>query len=132
MSKLLRSIKCIVYGTYKSLMCYEHARNHAAFWDGHQLSLTPAYDICPQGRSGGEATQAMLIHGDNRFSQLAVCMKAASTFLLTPQNATDIFDHQIDVIEKNWQRVCDEANVSQVDKNLWWRRQFLNPYSLAR
>ncbi|QVK24633.1 hypothetical protein KHX94_09565 [Shewanella dokdonensis] len=59
-------------------------------------------------------------------------MKAASTFLLTPQNATDIFDQQIDVIEKNWQQVCDEAKVSEVDKNLWWRRQFLNPYSLER
>ena len=23
----------------------DHARNHAAFWDGHQLALTPAYDI---------------------------------------------------------------------------------------
>lgn len=28
----------------------DHARNHAAFWDGTQLSLTPAYDICPQAR----------------------------------------------------------------------------------
>ena len=26
----------------------DHARNHAAFWDGHELILTPAYDICPQ------------------------------------------------------------------------------------
>ncbi|MEO7786435.1 MAG: HipA domain-containing protein, partial [Sphingomicrobium sp.] len=26
----------------------DHARNHAAFWDGTQLTLTPAYDICPQ------------------------------------------------------------------------------------
>lgn len=25
----------------------DHARNHAAFWDGHELELTPAYDICP-------------------------------------------------------------------------------------
>ena len=24
----------------------DHARNHAAFWDGRALSLTPAYDIC--------------------------------------------------------------------------------------
>ncbi len=30
----------------------DHARNHAAFWDGRQLSLTPAYDLCPQPRSG--------------------------------------------------------------------------------
>ena len=37
----------------------DHARNHAAFWDGQALELTPAYDICPQPRTGGEASQAM-------------------------------------------------------------------------
>jgi serine/threonine-protein kinase HipA len=26
----------------------DHARNHAAFWDGTHLDLTPAYDLCPQ------------------------------------------------------------------------------------
>jgi len=31
----------------------DHARNHAAFWDGEALTLTPAYDICPQGTSRG-------------------------------------------------------------------------------
>lgn len=30
----------------------DHPRNHAAFWDGHNLTLTPAYDICPQNRTG--------------------------------------------------------------------------------
>lgn len=30
----------------------DHARNHAAFWDGQTLELTPAYDLCPQIRSG--------------------------------------------------------------------------------
>ncbi len=25
----------------------DHARNHAAFWDGSNLSLTPAYDVYP-------------------------------------------------------------------------------------
>lgn len=25
----------------------DHARNHAAFWDGEALTLTPAYDVCP-------------------------------------------------------------------------------------
>ena len=47
----------------------DHARNHAAFWDGELLKLTPAYDICPQARSGNEASQAMLIAGNNRMSQ---------------------------------------------------------------
>ena len=46
----------------------DHARNHAAFWDGHMLSLTPAYDICPQPRTGNIATQAMLILGNNNKS----------------------------------------------------------------
>jgi serine/threonine-protein kinase HipA len=34
----------------------DHARNHAAFWNGTELTLTPAYDICPQGRTGNEAS----------------------------------------------------------------------------
>jgi serine/threonine-protein kinase HipA len=41
----------------------DHARNHAAFWDGKVLTLTPAYDICPQGRTGNEASQAVRICG---------------------------------------------------------------------
>lgn len=28
----------------------DHARNHAALWDGTTLCLSPAYDICPQSR----------------------------------------------------------------------------------
>ena len=38
----------------------DHARNYAAFWDGQTLRLTPACDICPQGRTGPEASQAVL------------------------------------------------------------------------
>ena len=34
----------------------DHARNHAAFWNGKELTLTPAYDICPQGRTGNKAS----------------------------------------------------------------------------
>ena len=39
----------------------DHARNHPAFWDGERLELTPAYDICPHTRTGGEQAQAMAI-----------------------------------------------------------------------
>ena len=44
----------------------DHARNHAAFWDGTALSLTPEYDLCPQPRSGNEVNQAMSVgrHGE--------------------------------------------------------------------
>lgn len=108
----------------------DHARNHAAFWDGQHLTLTPAYDICPQSRVGNEATQAMLIQGGNRFSQLSVCVSAAGQFLLSEQEARDVIDGQLECIRRNWQAVCDEANLSEVERNLFWQRQFLNPFAL--
>ncbi len=108
----------------------DHARNHAAFWDGDMLTLTPAYDICPQGRTGNEATQAMLISGDNRMSQLTTCLDAAQNFLFSREEARAIIKHQIEVVETNWATVCDEANLSETDRALFWKRQFLNPFAL--
>lgn len=107
----------------------DHARNHAAFWDGKTLRLTPAYDICPQARTGGEATQAMLIIGNKRKSQIAVCLEAAAAFLLHEKNATSIITDQITVIREQWDRICDEAQLTIVDRQLFWRRQFLNPFA---
>lgn len=108
----------------------DHARNHAGFWDGSMLSLTPAYDICPQGRAGNEATQAMLIHGDNRMSQIRTCLDAAHIFVLTQDEAREVAAKQIHVIESKWTTVCAEAELSEVDRNLLWQRQFLNPFAL--
>jgi len=107
----------------------DHAKNHAAFWDGKALALTPAYDICPQGRTGGEATQAMRITGENNLSQLTICLEAAHHFLLSQDEAKAVFTHQKEIIETHWQTVCDEAELSEVDRALFWRRQFINPYA---
>ncbi len=107
----------------------DHARNHAAFWDGKTLRLTPAYDICPQGRTGSEATQAMLISGDNRLSKLKSCLDAAYHFLLSEDEAKAIITNQREAIEANWEKVCDEASLSAVDRKLFWKRQFLNPFA---
>ena len=75
----------------------DHARNHAAFWDGKSLTLTPAYDVCPQPRTGNEASQAMLILGDNRMSQLSVCLAAAPNFLLDADRSKGIIKHQVEL-----------------------------------
>jgi serine/threonine-protein kinase HipA len=107
----------------------DHARNHAAYWDGRVLSLTPAYDVCPQARTGGEANQAMLITGNDRLSQIAVCLKAAPTFLLSAREAIAIARRQITAIRNHWEPVCREATMTEVDRNLLWRRQFLNPFA---
>ncbi len=109
----------------------DHARNHAAFWNGKELTLTPAYDICPQDRTGNEASQAMLISGNNNLSQLKTCLEAAKHFLLSEEDARAIFAHLIGAIEQHWQAVCDEAELSEVDRSLLWGRQFLNPYSIT-
>ena len=108
----------------------DHARNHAAFWNGKELTLTPAYDICPQNRAGNEASQAMLIHGNNNLSQLKTCLGTAHNFLLSEEDARMIFEKQKEVIETNWDAVCDEARLSVIDRKLFLRRQFLNPYSI--
>lgn len=107
----------------------DHARNHAAFWNGKTLQLTPAYDICPQGRTGNEASQAMLISGDNRLSKLKSCLHAAPHFQRSESEAKAIFQKQREAIEANWDKICDEANLSAVDRKLFWKRQFLNAFA---
>jgi serine/threonine-protein kinase HipA len=108
----------------------DHARNHAAFWNGEALTLTPAYDICPQPRSGGETSQAMAIGADGfRMSQLAGCVARASTYMLTESDARALIDHQVETIEREWDEVCDLARMTEVERSFFWRRQFLNAYA---
>jgi serine/threonine-protein kinase HipA len=107
----------------------DHARNHAAFWDGQNLSLTPAYDICPQPRTGNEATQAMFIQGNNKMSQMTTCLAAAPRFQLNTEEAKSIIVHQIQVIESHWRSVCNDAGLKEADRMFFWGRQFLNPFA---
>lgn len=106
----------------------DHARNHAAFWDGQHLSLTPAYDLCPQNRTGNEASQAMLITGEERMSRLATCIAAAPNFLLDATAAEDLIARQIETLRAAWPQVTAEANLSAVDERLLGTRLFLNPF----
>lgn len=108
----------------------DHARNHAAFWDGAHLTLTPAYDICPQARAGNEASQAMLINGEQNLSKVANCLATAAGYLLSVKEAKGIVENQVAVIEQHWEQVCEQAELTRVDRKLLWRRAFLNPFSL--
>ncbi|WP_376696180.1 type II toxin-antitoxin system HipA family toxin [Wenzhouxiangella sp. EGI_FJ10305] len=107
----------------------DHARNHAGFWDGKHLTLTPAYDICPQSRSGNVASQAMLIAGNNRTSKLATCIEAAPNFQLGEQAAKDIITRQIGSIRNGWDDICKEADLNEVERNLFGERIFLNEFA---
>ena len=102
----------------------DHARNHAAFWDGAWHTLTPAYDICPQSRTGREASQAMRIHGSRRRSQLSLCLEVAPRFRLAGPEA--LVTRQLATIRDHWEGLFEEARLGAAERRLLWRRQFLN------
>jgi serine/threonine-protein kinase HipA len=107
----------------------DHLRNHAAFWDGKQLELTPAYDLAPQPRSTSVSTQAIGITRDGRRdSQLWLCRQVAGSFLLSPAAAQDIIDDVVATIRSAWADVCDQARLTSAERTLLWEREILNPY----
>src|ERR1035437_423387 len=110
----------------------DHARNHAMFWDGEHLELTPAYDLSPAPRSGGTAAQAMAIsrRGD-RESRLSVCAGAASEYGISAETARDIIEGQVAVIEADWEQVARTVGLSVAQSDLMRHgpgAQILNPF----
>jgi serine/threonine-protein kinase HipA len=109
----------------------DQARNHSAFWNGRDLSLTPAYDICPQLRTGQEATQAMDIGGvAGNASTLTNALSVCGKFQLRVPDARAMIEHLIAAVENNWVRVCNEAGLATVERDRLWGRALLNPYCL--
>lgn len=94
-----------------------------------ELFLTPAYDICPQDRTRGEVTQAMLIMGKERASQVALLLKAAALISDQQSRCHPARDRTVETVQQRWSAICDEAKLSKIDRNLLWLRQFLNPYA---
>lgn len=106
----------------------DHARNHAAFWDGSMLTLTPAYDLCPQLRTGEMADQAMAIGREGqRRSRFNVCLDAAEVYHLSRAEAAEIIDRQVMVIREQWDDVADAARLTAAERQQLWQRQVLNP-----
>lgn len=107
----------------------DHARNHAAFWDGIALRLTPAYDICPQSRSGGIATQAMNLEGkQGNHSTLVNALSVHPVYMLEEREAKYMINTLISVIEDNWLGVCNEINLGKNEQKRLWKKAVLNPY----
>ncbi len=102
----------------------DHAGNHAAFWYGRaeELSLTPAYDICPQLRSAGEASQVMAIRPGRggKLSNLLNCLAAASIYHLSAKEARAVIDAQLHVIRTQWDAACEEARLTAADRRRMW------------
>jgi serine/threonine-protein kinase HipA len=107
----------------------DHLRNHAAFWDGKHLTLTPAYDIAPQPRSTQTSSQSIGITRDGaRWSQLWLCRKVAGEFLLTTEQADDIIDELVNLVHSDWIEVGEQARLTMAERSDLYRREFLNPF----
>ncbi|MBY8856062.1 HipA domain-containing protein [Nocardia sp. CA2R105] len=108
----------------------DHARNHAAFWNGRDLRLTPAYDLCPQPRSGETSAQAMAFdRAGQRDSSFAALLNACAVYGLSKAEGREIIDYQIDVVQRDFSEVADLVGLTQAQRNFLWHRQILNPFA---
>lgn len=97
----------------------DHARNHAAFWDGMHLELTPAYDLSPGQRSGDTFTQAMAYgRGDRgaKVSNFAALLAESETYGVRAKEGREIIDRLTSSIDENWDAAADVARLSAADK----------------
>lgn len=106
----------------------DHARNHAAFWDGKLLTLTPAYDIEPRPRLGREANQAIRVRGSSRQSRVALAIEAAPNFGISEEEAVEMVIGQVEVIHAHFNEVAEEARLAATDRTALANRAILNPY----
>lgn len=106
----------------------DHARNHAAFWDGRHLMLTPAYDLAPGQRSGDTFEQAMAFgRGDPgpKVSSFAALVRESETYGLSAAEARGIIDHLTATIHEHWNDAAESARLTAADKKILRERQVL-------
>lgn len=109
----------------------DHLRNHAAFWDGKSLDLTPAYDLSPVLRSGEVAAQALALdRAGNRTSSLNVLINAAPDYRLDRSTARAIALEVTTAIRDHWSDAAEFGRIAPAQQTLMWGRMFLNPGSV--
>ncbi len=110
----------------------DHGRNHAAFVHADSLVLAPAYDVCPQPRTGRAARQAMALTRDGRRdSRVELLIAAADIYHLGSHEARELVGAQVAVIQHNWNEVCEQAKLTAAQRNAFMSHQFLNAYALS-
>ena len=92
----------------------DHARNHAALWDGRHLTLTLAYDIDPCRTPGWDANQAMAYGRDGeRSSSLAGLISTAACYDLSRTQAAAIASQVVETIRDDWSEALDVAHLTR-------------------
>ena len=104
----------------------DHARNHSFFVEGKTIRLTPAYDITPFPRAGGEASHGMKITQQSNLSRIRLCLDTATEFGLTEEEARAIVEAQIRGITENFDGLCEEIEMTPTTVSQLRRRAVLN------
>jgi len=104
----------------------DHARNHACFWNGQCLDLTPAYDVCPQPRTGISADQAMTVGVWGRRANLKNSISSCDRFGLETRQAAAMVKKMVDVVRLHWQETFAEAGIPEGDLSYLSRATILS------
>ncbi|BBX10597.1 HipA domain-containing protein [Mycolicibacterium aichiense] len=92
------------------------------------MELTPAYDLCPQIRSGETSSQALAFDRKGaRESSFAAVVAAAPVYGLSTAQAREIVDSQVAVIKHDFDEAADMAKLTRAPRKFLWHRQILNP-----
>ncbi len=99
----------------------DHSPNHAVFWDGQHVQLAPAYDLCPQLRTG-EANQAWT-SAEHRPLELPDPVEqppdhraSCARLWVDSSGRGRHVDRQVDIIRTQWQDVVASAQLTQRDE----------------
>ena len=107
----------------------DHARNHAGFWTGEQLQLTPAYDIDPRPRASYEANQAMAVRGTDHRANLSLTLAAAGSIGLDQGRAERIILGQVEAIRDLFDEMAREVDLTPADYTALRNRAFLREFA---
>jgi serine/threonine-protein kinase HipA len=105
----------------------DHARNHSFFVEGKTIRLTPAYDVTPFPRAGGEASHGMKITQQSNLSRIHLCLDTATEFGLSEEEARAIVEAQVRGITENFDSLCEEIDMTPTTVSQLRRRAVLNP-----
>ncbi|MFC4225398.1 type II toxin-antitoxin system HipA family toxin [Lysinibacter cavernae] len=91
----------------------DHLRNHAAFWDGKYLELTPAYDLAPAARrEGAQSTQTLAYGADGeKFANLRALISQAHLYWLNEIEAESEVERLLDVVKSSLDDASEEMEI---------------------
>ena len=107
----------------------DHARNHAGFWTGEQLQLTPAYDIDLRPRASYEANQAMAVRGTDNRANLSLALEAAGSFGLDQERAKTIILRQVEATRDLFDEMARDVDLTPADYSALRDRAFLRDFA---